>query len=116
MGLTPFFSTQALHLLTPPVEANAAARARAHVRRGSAFCQLQLYAEGPNKRWSVLILLHLVLASVLLVFSGLQDYQAAVKITPSNQALQADVQKIRDIIQGSADITNTPKLDSQELL
>lgn len=39
-------SRQALDLLTPPVEANAAARARAHVRRGSAFCQLQLYAEG----------------------------------------------------------------------
>jgi len=37
---------QALDLLTPPVAANAAARARAHVRRGSAFCQLQLYAEG----------------------------------------------------------------------
>ncbi|CAF96673.1 unnamed protein product, partial [Tetraodon nigroviridis] len=39
-------SQQALDLLTPPVEANAAARARAHVRRGSALCQLQLYAEG----------------------------------------------------------------------
>lgn len=40
--------SQALRLLTPPVEANAAARARAHVRRGSAFCQLELYAEGPT--------------------------------------------------------------------
>ncbi len=39
---------QALDLLTPPVPANAAARTRAHVRRGSAFCQLQLYAEGQN--------------------------------------------------------------------
>ncbi|XP_056908742.1 dynein assembly factor 4, axonemal isoform X3 [Takifugu flavidus] len=85
-------SSQALHLLAPPVDANAAARARAHARRGAAFCQLQLYAE------------------------GLQDYQAAVAITPSNQALQADVQKIRDTIQGSADITNTPKLDPQKLL
>lgn len=46
-------STQALQLLAPPVEANAAARARAHVRRGSAFCQLQLHAEGLNKRSSV---------------------------------------------------------------
>ncbi|XP_041795712.1 dynein assembly factor 4, axonemal [Chelmon rostratus] len=71
-------SSQALDLLTPPVAANAAARTRAHVRRGSAFCQLQLYAE------------------------GLQDYQAALKINPYNEALQADTQRIRDIIQGSA--------------
>ncbi|XP_034734304.1 dynein assembly factor 4, axonemal [Etheostoma cragini] len=70
-------SSQALDLLTPPVVANAAARARAHVRRGSAFCQLQLYAE------------------------GLQDYQAALKITPHNEVLQADTQRIKDIIQGT---------------
>ncbi|XP_051239215.1 dynein assembly factor 4, axonemal isoform X3 [Dicentrarchus labrax] len=68
-------SSQALDLLTPPVAANAAARIRAQVRRGSAFCQLQLYAE------------------------GLQDYQAALKMDPSNKALQADVQRIRDMIQ-----------------
>uniref|UniRef100_A0A665WG82 Dynein axonemal assembly factor 4 n=1 Tax=Echeneis naucrates TaxID=173247 RepID=A0A665WG82_ECHNA len=71
-------SSQALDLLTPPVAANQAARARAHVRRGSAFCQLQLYAE------------------------GLQDFQAALKIDCHNEALQADTQKIRDIIQGTA--------------
>ncbi|XP_044048311.1 dynein assembly factor 4, axonemal [Siniperca chuatsi] len=71
-------SSQALDLLTPPVAANAAARARASVRRGSAFCQLQLYAE------------------------GLQDYQAALKILPDNEVLQADMQRIRDIIQGTA--------------
>ncbi|TDH09246.1 hypothetical protein EPR50_G00084820 [Perca flavescens] len=70
-------SSQALDLLTPPVVANAAARARAHVRRGSAFCQLQLYAE------------------------GLQDYQAALKISPHNEVLQADTQRIKDIIQGT---------------
>ncbi|XP_059191882.1 dynein assembly factor 4, axonemal [Centropristis striata] len=71
-------SSQALDLLTPPVAANAAARARASVRRGFALCQLQLYAE------------------------GLQDYQAALKIDPHNEALQADTQRIRDIIQGTA--------------
>ncbi|XP_039665675.1 dynein assembly factor 4, axonemal isoform X1 [Perca fluviatilis] len=70
-------SSQALDLLTPPVVANEAARARAHVRRGSAFCQLQLYAE------------------------GLQDYQAALKISPHNEVLQADTQRIKDIIQGT---------------
>lgn len=46
INICPHVSVQALDLLTPPVAANAAARARAHVRRGSAFCQLQLYAEG----------------------------------------------------------------------
>ncbi|XP_061533347.1 dynein assembly factor 4, axonemal [Phycodurus eques] len=72
-------SSQALELLTPAVSANAAARARAHVRRGSAFCQLQLYAE------------------------GLQEYQTALKIDPNNEGVQADAQKIRDIIQGSTE-------------
>ncbi|KAK2841764.1 hypothetical protein Q5P01_011964 [Channa striata] len=76
-------SSQALDLMTPAVAANAVARARASVRRGSAFCQLQLYAE------------------------GLLDYQAALKIEPHNEALQADVQRIRDIIQGSAANTDT---------
>ncbi|XP_017297249.1 dynein assembly factor 4, axonemal [Kryptolebias marmoratus] len=70
--------SQALDLLSPAVDANAAARLRASVRRGSAFCQLQLYAE------------------------GLQDYEAALKIDPHNEALQEDAQRIRDMIQGSA--------------
>ncbi|XP_037345351.2 dynein assembly factor 4, axonemal [Pungitius pungitius] len=71
-------SSQALDLLTPPVAANAAARTKANVRRGSAFCQLQLYAE------------------------GLHDYQAALMIESDNEALQADTQRIIDIIQGTA--------------
>ncbi|XP_015831285.3 dynein axonemal assembly factor 4 [Nothobranchius furzeri] len=69
-------SSQALDLLTPAVEANASARVRAIVRRGSAFCQLQLYAE------------------------GLQDYEAALKIQPENKQLQEDTQRIRDMVQG----------------
>ncbi|XP_053742708.1 dynein assembly factor 4, axonemal [Synchiropus splendidus] len=72
-------SSRALDLLTPEVRDNAAARARAHVRRGSAFCQLELFAE------------------------GLLDFQAALKIEPNNRALQCDAQKIRDIIQGTTD-------------
>ncbi|XP_053356926.1 dynein assembly factor 4, axonemal [Clarias gariepinus] len=70
-------SSQALELLTPAVSANAAARIKAHVRRGTAFCQLELYVE------------------------GLQDYQAALRIDPHNQALQTDTEKIREIIQGT---------------
>ncbi|MEQ2169221.1 hypothetical protein GOODEAATRI_022931 [Goodea atripinnis] len=33
-------------MITTAVPANSAARVRASIRRGSAFCQLQLYAEG----------------------------------------------------------------------
>ncbi|KAB5574637.1 hypothetical protein PHYPO_G00211310 [Pangasianodon hypophthalmus] len=70
-------SSQALELLTPAVSDNAAARMKAHVRRGTAFCQLELYVE------------------------GLQDYQAALRIDPHHQALQADTEKIRQIVQGT---------------
>lgn len=41
-------------------------------------------------------------AVVVDVFTGLQDYQAALKIDPHNEALQTDTQRIRDIIQGTA--------------
>ncbi|MBN3283032.1 DAAF4 factor, partial [Polyodon spathula] len=39
-------SSKALDLLTPPVADNADARVKAHIRRGTAFCELELYAEG----------------------------------------------------------------------
>ncbi|XP_072818490.1 dynein axonemal assembly factor 4 isoform X2 [Vicugna pacos] len=38
-------SSKALELLTPPVADNANARMKAHIRRGTAFCQLELYIE-----------------------------------------------------------------------
>nr|XP_006628776.1 PREDICTED: dyslexia susceptibility 1 candidate gene 1 protein isoform X2 [Lepisosteus oculatus] len=74
-------SSQALELLTPAVADNADARVKAHVRRGTAFCELELYTE------------------------GLQDYQAALKIDPLNSAINADAERIRQIIQGS--VTDT---------
>ncbi|XP_062061943.1 dynein axonemal assembly factor 4 isoform X2 [Lepus europaeus] len=70
-------SSKALELLTPPVTDNANARMKAHVRRGTAFCQLELYVE------------------------GLQDYEAALKIDPSNKIVQHDAEKIRNVIQGT---------------
>uniref|UniRef100_A0A6I8PHT8 Dynein axonemal assembly factor 4 n=1 Tax=Ornithorhynchus anatinus TaxID=9258 RepID=A0A6I8PHT8_ORNAN len=70
-------SSKALDLLTPPVADNASGRAKAHVRRGTAFCQLELYVE------------------------GLQDYEAALKIDPSNKIVEQDAENIRRIIQGS---------------
>uniref|UniRef100_A0A8C4PYG3 Dynein axonemal assembly factor 4 n=1 Tax=Eptatretus burgeri TaxID=7764 RepID=A0A8C4PYG3_EPTBU len=39
-------STRALDLLVPAVDVNAIARAKAYVRRGTAFCELQLFVEG----------------------------------------------------------------------
>jgi dyslexia susceptibility 1 candidate gene 1 protein len=35
-----------LELLDPPVPDNLPQRVKAHVRRGTAFCELELYAEG----------------------------------------------------------------------
>ncbi|XP_053222137.1 dynein axonemal assembly factor 4 isoform X2 [Podarcis raffonei] len=70
-------SSKALELLTPPVPDNANARVKAHVRRGAAFCGLELYAE------------------------GLQDYIAALKIEPTNKNVEDDAEKIRRIIQGN---------------
>ena len=64
-------------MLTPPVEDNATSRLRAHIRRGTAFCELELYAE------------------------GLLDYEAAIKIDPSNEEIITDAQNIRKIIQGN---------------
>ncbi|NXC44403.1 DAAF4 factor, partial [Penelope pileata] len=70
-------SSKALELLTPPVPDNENARVKAYVRRGTAFCQLELYAE------------------------GLQDYEAALKINPKNETIKEDAEKIRHIIQGT---------------
>uniref|UniRef100_A0A8D0GGN2 Dynein axonemal assembly factor 4 n=1 Tax=Sphenodon punctatus TaxID=8508 RepID=A0A8D0GGN2_SPHPU len=70
-------SSKALELLTPPVPDNASARVKAHVRRGTAFCQLELYTE------------------------GLEDYVAALKIDPTNKTIEEDAEKIRHIIQGT---------------
>ncbi|XP_072201420.1 dynein axonemal assembly factor 4 isoform X3 [Excalfactoria chinensis] len=70
-------SSKALELLTPPVPDNENARVKAYVRRGTAFCQLELYAE------------------------GLQDYEAALKIDPKNKTIEKDAEKIRHTIQGT---------------
>ncbi|KAJ7407978.1 Dyslexia susceptibility 1 candidate protein 1 protein like protein [Pitangus sulphuratus] len=70
-------SSKALELLTPPVPDNEDARMKAYVRRGTAFCQLELYTE------------------------GLQDYEAALKIDPKNKNIEKDAEKIRHLIQGT---------------
>ncbi|NXE16805.1 DAAF4 factor, partial [Lophotis ruficrista] len=70
-------SSKALELLTPPVPDNESARVKAYVRRGTAFCQLELFTE------------------------GLQDYEAALKIDPKNKTIEKDAEKIRHLIQGT---------------
>ncbi|XP_043532981.1 dynein assembly factor 4, axonemal [Chiloscyllium plagiosum] len=70
-------SSKALDLLTPAVPDNANGRLKAHVRRGTAFCELELYVE------------------------GLQDFEAALKIDPNNKTIQDDAEKIRRVIQGT---------------
>ncbi|XP_066282095.1 dynein axonemal assembly factor 4-like [Branchiostoma lanceolatum] len=81
-------SSRALELLTPPVPANAAARCKAHVRRGTSLCQLEMYVE------------------------GLMDYEAALKIDPKNETLTQDAERIRQIIQGSTDNNGNDALES----
>ncbi|XP_055897734.1 dynein axonemal assembly factor 4-like isoform X2 [Biomphalaria glabrata] len=63
--------SKALDLMYPPVQQNASSRARALVRRGTAFCMLEMYIE------------------------GLKDYEAALLIDPKNEAIQSDAQRIR---------------------
>ncbi|KAJ7380235.1 hypothetical protein OS493_010950 [Desmophyllum pertusum] len=70
--------TSSLELLVPPVQANCSSRCKAHVRRGTAYMQIDEY----------------VLA--------LQDYESALKLDPKNIDLQRDSERIRKIIQGSA--------------
>ncbi|KAI8482091.1 hypothetical protein Bbelb_401780 [Branchiostoma belcheri] len=81
-------SSRALELLTPPVPANAAARCKAHVRRGTSLCELEMYVE------------------------GLMDYEAALKIDPKNETLAQDAERIRQIIQGSTDNNGNDALES----
>ena len=71
-----------MELLTPPVAENASSRLKAHVRRGTAFCEMELYAE------------------------GLMDYEAALKIEPDNEDIRKDAENIRDVIVGT-----TPQLE-----
>ena len=39
-------ATKALDLLNPPVSQNLKSRVKAHLRRGAAFCNLEMYTEG----------------------------------------------------------------------
>lgn len=68
-----------MDLLSPPVPQNADSRCKALIRRGTAFCELEMYVE------------------------GLQDYEAALKIDPNNKQVREDAEKMRKIIQSSSE-------------
>lgn len=68
--------TCALDLYCPPVVTNALSRCRALTRRGTAFFELEEYAD------------------------ALRDYEDAVKLDPKNKALRNDSKRIREIIEG----------------
>ncbi|XP_060067258.1 dynein axonemal assembly factor 4-like [Ylistrum balloti] len=70
--------SKAMDLLEPPVPQNAASRVKALIRKGTAFCELEMYVE------------------------GLQDYEAALRIDPNNEQLKTDAERIRQVIQSSS--------------
>lgn len=77
--------SKALDLLVPPVETNRKERVKAHVRRGTAFFELELYAE------------------------ALQDYECALKLDPQNSNLLRDTAAIRNFMQ-NGEVTDNIQL------
>ncbi|CAF2135017.1 unnamed protein product [Rotaria magnacalcarata] len=73
--------SRALELLDPPVPDNLLQRVKAHVRRGTAFCELELYAE------------------------GLLDYEAALKLSPDDEKVREDAQRIRNFLEKNQDFS-----------
>lgn len=76
--------------MSPPVPNNADSRLKAHVRRGTAFCHLELYAE------------------------GLMDYRAALKIDPDNEELKADAIKIENIILDKKSLNSNDESEDED--
>ena len=91
-------SSQALELLDPPVPDNLLQRVKAHVRRGTAFCELELYAEGTTTISVRSQRLHRFV-------SGLMDYEAALKLSPNDDNIQKDAQRIRNFLEKNEDFS-----------
>ena len=66
-------SSRALELLNPPVAQNLHPRIKAHLRRGAAFCNLEMYRE------------------------GILDYEAALKLDPDNAAVKEDLSRLKGL-------------------
>uniref|UniRef100_A0A8D8Z6E4 Dyslexia susceptibility 1 candidate gene 1 protein homolog n=2 Tax=Cacopsylla melanoneura TaxID=428564 RepID=A0A8D8Z6E4_9HEMI len=66
-------AAEAIKLLTPPCEANRKSRIQAHVRRGTALCGLK----APKL--------------------GLLDYEAALALSPKDERLKEDTERVRTL-------------------
>ncbi|VDP85570.1 unnamed protein product [Echinostoma caproni] len=73
-------SSVVLDLCVPAVQQNLRSRVRAHVRRGAAFCHLQMYRE------------------------GLVEYRAAQKLDPNDASIAMDVQNVEKYLQEKSGI------------
>nr|CDS34953.1 dyslexia susceptibility 1 candidate 1 [Hymenolepis microstoma] len=67
-------ASTALDLLTPPVPQNLNSRVKAHVRRGVAFCNLQMFKE------------------------GVSEYEAATKLNPNDSSIQEDLTRLKELM------------------
>ncbi|VDO84961.1 unnamed protein product [Schistosoma margrebowiei] len=67
-------SSMVLDLCVPPVAQNLKSRVRAHIRRGAAFCNLQLYKE------------------------GLIEYRAAQKLQPDDDTIRKDIENLEKFV------------------
>ena len=83
-----------MELLDPPVLDNLPQRIKAHVRRGTAFCELELYKEG---------LQTVTEEALVYLFLGLLDYEAAQKLSPDDAKIREDAQRIRNHLENDVD-------------
>ncbi|CAH8471097.1 unnamed protein product [Schistosoma guineensis] len=67
-------SSMVLDLCVPHVAQNLKSRVRAHIRRGAAFCNLQLYKE------------------------GLIEYRAAQKLQPDDDTIRKDIENLEKFV------------------
>lgn len=81
---------QALELLTPPNQENSKSRLLCHIRRGTAFVHLSLLAE------------------------GLVDYQAAHQLSPNDESLKKDMERIQAILMTSTDTADSSDEESDD--
>ena len=72
-------------------------RIKAHVRRGTAFCELELYAEGKISNPKN------VFIRQISSFKGLLDYEAAQKLSPNDEQIREDAQRIRNYLEKNRD-------------
>ncbi|KAL5970901.1 Dynein assembly factor 4 axonemal, partial [Taenia solium] len=72
-------ASMALDLLKPAVPQNLNSRIKAHVRRGVAFCNLQMLKEGFN----------------VFFVSCISEYEAAAKLNPADATIQEDLNRLK---------------------